>query len=31
MTVIQAASHPVQKDVKKQYLGTGFAGLMGFG
>jgi Mrp family chromosome partitioning ATPase/capsular polysaccharide biosynthesis protein len=30
VSVIQTASHPVQKDMKKQYLGTGFAGLMGF-
>jgi Mrp family chromosome partitioning ATPase len=27
---LQKASHPVQKDMKKQYLGTAFAGLMGF-
>jgi polysaccharide biosynthesis transport protein len=28
--ILQAASHPVQKDLKKQYLGTGFAGILGF-
>jgi Mrp family chromosome partitioning ATPase len=28
--VLQPASHPVQKDAKKQYLGTAFAGLLGF-
>jgi Mrp family chromosome partitioning ATPase len=28
--VLQPASHPVQKDAKKQYMGTGFAGLLGF-
>ncbi|MDW8198669.1 MAG: hypothetical protein RMJ56_13815 [Gemmataceae bacterium] len=28
--VLQSASHPVQRDVKKQYLGTGVAGVMGF-
>ncbi len=28
--VLQAASHPVQKDAKKQYMGTAFAGLLGF-
>jgi Mrp family chromosome partitioning ATPase len=27
---LQKASHPVQKDLKKQYLGTAFAGVMGF-
>jgi Mrp family chromosome partitioning ATPase len=28
--VLQPASHPVQKDAKKQYMGTAFAGLLGF-
>jgi polysaccharide biosynthesis transport protein len=28
--ILQAASHPVQKDMKKQVMGTVFAGLMGF-
>ncbi|MBM3983852.1 MAG: hypothetical protein FJ304_27010, partial [Planctomycetes bacterium] len=28
--VIQTASHPTQKDMKKQYLGTGAAGVLGF-
>lgn len=28
--LLQAASHPVQRDVKKQYLGTGLAGILGF-
>jgi Mrp family chromosome partitioning ATPase len=28
--VLQPASHPVQKDMKKQYLGTAFAALFGF-
>jgi Mrp family chromosome partitioning ATPase len=30
VNVLQSASHPVQRDVKKQYLGTGLAGVMGF-
>lgn len=29
--VLQAASNPVQKEMKKQIIGTVFAGLMGFG
>lgn len=28
--ILQPASHPVQKDMKKQVMGTVFAGLMGF-
>jgi succinoglycan biosynthesis transport protein ExoP len=28
--ILQAASHPTQKDMKKQVLGTTFAGIMGF-
>lgn len=28
--VLQTASHPTQKDMKKQYLGTAAAGLLGF-
>jgi succinoglycan biosynthesis transport protein ExoP len=28
--ILQAASHPTQKDMKKQVLGTVFAGIMGF-
>ena len=28
--ILQAASHPTQKDMKKQVLGTAFAGIMGF-
>jgi Mrp family chromosome partitioning ATPase len=28
--ILQAASHPTQKDTKKQILGTTFAGIMGF-
>jgi Mrp family chromosome partitioning ATPase len=28
--ILQPASHPTQKDVKKQVLGTSFAGIMGF-
>ena len=28
--ILQAASHPMQKDMKKQVLGTVFAGIMGF-
>jgi Mrp family chromosome partitioning ATPase len=29
--LLQSASNPVQKDMKKQIIGTVFAGLMGFG
>ena len=28
--ILQPASHPTQKDVKKQVMGTAFAGIMGF-
>jgi Mrp family chromosome partitioning ATPase len=28
--ILQGASHPTQKDTKKQVLGTSFAGIMGF-
>ncbi|QJW94252.1 tyrosine-protein kinase domain-containing protein [Frigoriglobus tundricola] len=30
VTVLQAGSHPTQKDTKKQLMGTIFAGVMGF-
>jgi len=30
VTVLQAGSHPAQKDTKKQLMGTVFAGVMGF-
>lgn len=30
VAVLQAASHPTQKDAKKQIMGTAVAGLMGF-
>jgi Mrp family chromosome partitioning ATPase len=28
--ILQPASHPTQKDIKKQVIGTSFAGIMGF-